>query len=99
LTDCPPTFAGNLHFNVTSARYNPDVVKCIEPFLYEFVSSCGGSISAEHGLGLAKNKHIGYSRKAAAVDLMRQLKTVLDPQGILNPYKTLPPAKQTDCRR
>lgn len=41
---------GNLHFNVTSAKYSPEVVRKIEPFLYEFVSKHRGSISAEHGL-------------------------------------------------
>jgi FAD/FMN-containing dehydrogenase len=57
-----------------------------------FLASMGGSISAEHGLGQMKPIHIGYSKPRVAVDLMRQIKTVMDPNGILNPYKVLPPS-------
>jgi FAD/FMN-containing dehydrogenase len=81
-----------LHFNVTSAEYSPEVVHKIEPFLYEFVSKHRGSISAEHGLGLSKNKYIGFSRSLPAIEMMRQIKSTLDPLKILNPYKTLPDA-------
>ena len=84
--------SGNLHFNATSPEYNPEVVGLIEPFLYEYVSERRGSISAEHGIGLSKRKYIHYSRTAPAVELMRQLKQTLDPNGILNPYKTIPAA-------
>lgn len=47
-------------------------------------------MSAEHGLGFRKKDVIGYSKPPAALELMRQLKGLLDPKGILNPYKTLP---------
>lgn len=50
-----------------------------------------GSVSAEHGLGLMKAGCIGYSKPPAAVALMRAVKAALDPQGILNPGKVLPP--------
>ena len=83
---------GNLHFNATSPEYNADVVGLIEPFLYEYVSERRGSISAEHGIGFSKRKYIHYSRTVPAVELMRQMKHVLDPRGILNPYKTIPVA-------
>jgi len=85
-------FPGNLHFNATSPEYNPEVVGLIEPFLYEYVLERRGSISAEHGIGFSKRKYIHYSQTAAAVELMRQMKQVLDPRGILNPYKTIPAA-------
>ena len=52
-----------------------------------------GSISAEHGLGLMKAACIGYSKPPVAVEVMRQIKAALDPRGILNPYKVLPPAE------
>lgn len=48
-------------------------------------------MSAEHGLGVMKAACMGYSKPAAAIELMRQIKAVLDPRGIMNPYKVLPP--------
>ena len=50
-----------------------------------------GSVSAEHGLGLMKAACISYSKPPAAVAVMRAVKAALDPHGILNPYKVLPP--------
>jgi FAD/FMN-containing dehydrogenase len=50
-----------------------------------------GSISAEHGLGFAKNKYLGYSKSQEDIDMMRRIKTLFDPKGLMNPYKYLPP--------
>ncbi len=83
-------FTGNLHFNVTSLQFNRELKELIEPFIYEFVSKYSGSISAEHGLGFAKNNYIHYSKTDSFVNLMKQIKNIMDPKGILNPYKTLP---------
>ena len=49
----------------------------------------GGSISAEHGIGLLKKAHLPRSRTPAELDLMRALKRTLDPANILNPGKIL----------
>jgi FAD/FMN-containing dehydrogenase len=46
-----------------------------------------GSISAEHGLGLMKAPYIRYSRDETAIDLMKKIKTLFDPKGLLNPGK------------
>jgi D-2-hydroxyglutarate dehydrogenase len=82
---------GNLHLNISDPRgYTAEVESLIEPYVYEWTASRGGSVSAEHGLGVMKASCIGYSKPAAAVDLMRQLKHLMDPHGILNPYKVLP---------
>lgn len=81
---------GNLHLNVTSPTKNPALLAAIEPFVYEWTARCRGSISAEHGLGLKKRNYIYYSKPSQAVALMGDIKTMLDPKGILNPYKTLP---------
>ncbi|KAL2259325.1 hypothetical protein VTK26DRAFT_7042 [Humicola hyalothermophila] len=80
---------GNLHLNVSARRFDARVEQALEPFIYEWIAERGGSISAEHGLGLMKKKYIGYSRNPTMVGLMRNIKTMFDPNGILNPYKYL----------
>ena len=81
---------GNLHLNVTVPEYNKEIHSLIEPYIYEYVAKVRGSISAEHGLGFMKNKYIHHSKTPEAVMLMKQIKKLMDPNGILNPYKTLP---------
>jgi FAD/FMN-containing dehydrogenase len=46
-----------------------------------------GSISAEHGLGLMKAPYIRYSRDETAIGMMKQIKQMFDPKGLLNPGK------------
>ena len=55
--------------------------------LFTLVQKHGGSISAEHGIGLLKKEWLPYTRSAAEIAIMRELKRVLDPKGILNPGK------------
>ncbi|KAJ3114766.1 hypothetical protein HDU96_001709 [Phlyctochytrium bullatum] len=81
---------GNLHLNITSTAWDPEVHKAVEPFVYEWVERNSGSISAEHGLGVMKAPYIGYSKSEDAIRMMKDLKQLLDPNGILNPYKFLP---------
>ncbi|KFY70122.1 hypothetical protein V499_09444 [Pseudogymnoascus sp. VKM F-103] len=77
----------NLHLNVSVRRYDKAVEKALEPWVYEWIEKRSGSISAEHGLGLAKKKYIGYSRSETMIGLMKQVKNLYDPNGIMNPYK------------
>jgi FAD/FMN-containing dehydrogenase len=77
----------NLHLNVPVKKYTKEVEEALEPWVYEWIQKRNGSISAEHGLGLAKKKFIGYSRSETMVGLMRQIKKLYDPNGIMNPYK------------
>jgi FAD/FMN-containing dehydrogenase len=53
------------------------------------VMSYGGSISAEHGVGQAKRDLLPEVKDPVALDLMRTLKTAIDPNGIMNPGKVL----------
>ena len=69
----------NLHLNVPTRRFDQKVEDSLEPFVYEWVNERNGSISAEHGLGLAKKPFIRYSRSETMVNLMKQLKTFYDP--------------------
>jgi FAD/FMN-containing dehydrogenase len=51
------------------------------------LSRHGGSISAEHGIGLVKREYLSSSRSTAEIALMRGVRAVFDPNGILNPGK------------
>ncbi|KAL0547121.1 hypothetical protein IC582_017044 [Cucumis melo] len=81
---------GNLHLNISTPQYDDAVFAQIEPFVYEWTSNHRGSISAEHGLGLMKANKITYSKSPEIVQIMGSIKKLLDPRGILNPYKVLP---------
>lgn len=51
-----------------------------------------GSISAEHGIGVAKVGYMNQAKSDVQLRLMRSLKDVIDPKGIMNPYKIIPKA-------
>ncbi len=87
---------GNLHINVMK----PDAMDRAaflartgeaDHALFELVRSHGGSISAEHGIGLLKKPYLGYSRSPDELALSRAIKTALDPKNILNPGKVIDP--------
>lgn len=62
----------------------------IDSCVYNLLREYGGSISAEHGIGLHKKTYLGHSRTPEELALMVRLKQALDPQGLLNPGKVLP---------
>ncbi len=57
--------------------------------MFEVVAKYGGSISAEHGIGVIKRDLLPKVKDPVAYELMRTLKRTLDPKGILNPGKVL----------
>ena len=73
---------GNIHVNVIGPNEN-DLT--IDKAVLEFVSSLGGSISAEHGIGRAKAAYLHLRRTPEEIRLFKDLKNVFDPIGILNP--------------
>ena len=85
---------GNIHFNFTVpknadnaaflARWNE-----IQDAVHDIVNHYGGSISAEHGLGIMKVHEIERYKSAAELDVMRALKRTIDPNNILNPGKVV----------
>ncbi|XP_045446226.1 D-2-hydroxyglutarate dehydrogenase, mitochondrial [Melitaea cinxia] len=81
---------GNIHINVIVPEYSKEITAKLEPFIFEEVAKVGGSISAEHGIGFRKPQFIHYSKDKTALNLMKDLKKSMDPNGILNPYKVLP---------
>lgn len=80
----------NIHLNITSEQFSPELHSKIEPFVYEWVAKHKGSISAEHGVGFKKRDYLHYSKPNEAIEIMARIKKLLDPKGILNPYKVLP---------
>ncbi|KAJ1667732.1 D-lactate ferricytochrome c oxidoreductase [Coemansia sp. RSA 1646] len=80
---------GNLHLNVVAEKFEDRVTGIFEPYVYEWVASHRGSISAEHGVGLMKRDYLQYSKSPAMVAYMKRIKNLFDPNTILNPYKVL----------
>ena len=83
---------GNLHINVLKpeAMENADFVReCgrVTALLAQVLLRHGGSISAEHGIGLVKKPYLSSTRTPAELALMRGVRRAFDPNGILNPHK------------
>ena len=78
----------NLHLSVRS-NGDPKWEHQVEELVYATVGDWGGSISAEHGIGVHKKPFLHYSRTPEEIALMRQLKAALDPKGTLNPGKVI----------
>jgi len=83
---------GNVHPSIVFDDDQRDLVGPAAARLFADAVELGGSISGEHGLGSLKRDHAAREHSALEFDLMRQLKTVMDPQGILNPHKVFPEA-------
>ena len=81
---------GNLHPAIVFDDDQRDLVGPAAAQLFADAVELGGSISGEHGLGSLKRDHAAREHSALEFDLMRQLKAVMDPKGILNPHKVFP---------
>ncbi len=69
----------NIHLNVPTRRFDKAVEENLEPWVYQWVKEKRGSISAEHGLGIAKRDFVGYSKSDTMIRLMKQIKELYDP--------------------
>ena len=86
---------GNIHYNISM----PDAVRnkifiaqqegAVNKLVYEVVRELNGSISAEHGVGQLKREIIRDFKDPLELELMRNIKQALDPQGLMNPGKVL----------
>ncbi len=75
---------GNLHVGVNH-EHTPERREDFERLVYAITGEFGGSISAEHGIGILKRPYLRLSRTEAEIETMRTLKRALDPNNILNP--------------
>ena len=87
---------GNLHFNFQSPRPGEDPAflalwEEMQLIVHDVVHAFGGSISAEHGVGVMKRDALPRYKSHAELDAMRALKAAFDSKNILNPGKTVPP--------
>ncbi|MFK7975970.1 MAG: FAD-binding oxidoreductase [Halioglobus sp.] len=83
---------GNVHLNILKPEelsLNEFQARCgeVSRWVFEIVERYEGSVSAEHGVGLLKKDYLHYSRSEEEIALMRQIKAVFDPSGIMNPGK------------
>ncbi|WP_375283514.1 FAD-binding oxidoreductase [Marinicauda pacifica] len=88
---------GNVHFNLArkEAGADADFLTAAKPasaLIYDLVDKYGGSISAEHGIGVLKQEELA-ARKPVQVSVMRQIKAALDPHSIMNPRILLGPER------
>jgi D-lactate dehydrogenase len=84
---------GNIHVNLLGdaqdAQQFAAMQRCLEE-VFRLVLALEGTLSGEHGVGMEKRDFVGWEVAADTLDVMRELKKVFDPKGILNPGKCLP---------
>jgi len=85
---------GNLHYNVAApegadAQQFLANTRAINRIVHDRVVAAGGSISAEHGIGVLKRDELAHYKTPLELELMRRIKSALDPRGLLNPGKVL----------
>lgn len=80
---------GNIHLVVSKEEETPTLIKAVNHIVYTPLQALGGSVSAEHGIGLHKKPYLSLSRTPAEIQLMRQLKKAIDPKGLLNRGKVI----------
>jgi FAD/FMN-containing dehydrogenase len=78
---------GNLHLIPGVGDGSAQAHRDVEEIIYGALRRQGGSVSAEHGIGIEKRDYLAYSRSPNEIALMRTLKKAFDPKGILNPGK------------
>jgi glycolate oxidase len=81
---------GNLHPQILYDGYDPAQVERMEAAsadLFQLAIDLGGTLTGEHGIGLSKAPYMTLEHDAVAMDVMRSIKKMLDPNNILNPGK------------
>jgi len=93
---------GNIHTNIMVKDYHFDEVRAsadeVVDKLFQWVLAHGGTITGEHGVGLAKRKWIKQALGEASFQIHKELKGLLDPKNILNPGKFLDEPEEFEMR-
>ena len=79
-----PVSDGNIHLIIGKKTDDPGLTRKINDIVYLPLKELGGSVSAEHGIGLDKRDYLHLCRSEEEINLMKYLKRSLDPLGILN---------------
>ncbi|MFT4013536.1 MAG: FAD-binding oxidoreductase [Paracoccus sp. (in: a-proteobacteria)] len=82
---------GNIHYTCWPSSGDAGLMAALRAEIDALAVEMKGTFSAEHGVGLSKLAPMARHKDPVALDVMRAIKAVLDPAGILNPGKTLPP--------
>jgi FAD/FMN-containing dehydrogenase len=80
---------GNIHFIIGKSNQSSDLIDKINDIIYPQLKEIGGSISAEHGIGLDKKAYLHHSRNEEELAMFKTLKTTLDPHNIMNRGKLI----------
>ncbi|KAI8069111.1 uncharacterized protein B0P05DRAFT_474925 [Gilbertella persicaria] len=81
---------GNLHIMANLNRFDQGAQEAMDKFVFNWAMKHHGSITAEHGVGVAKVNYMAQAKSPVQLHLMRMIKKVMDPNGIMNPYKVVP---------
>ncbi len=85
---------GNIHVNVMTDRENAEEYQRAQDSIrdiFEATLELGGTISGEHGIGITKKQYVGMELSDLSIRIMKAVKHVFDPKGIMNPGKIFPP--------
>jgi FAD/FMN-containing dehydrogenase len=87
---------GNIHHTAYPRRNDPQIMKAMVEVVEDCVQDVAGSFSAEHGVGVSKLETMRRRKDPVALDVMRALKSALDPNDIMNPGKVIPDEARAD---
>lgn len=80
---------GNIHFMIGKENLSDPLRLAINEVVYQPLTALGGSVSAEHGIGVHKKAYLSLCRSEDEIALMRTMKRAMDPNNLLNPGKVL----------
>lgn len=80
---------GNIHLIVGKANASIELTEVINEIVYRPLLAIGGSVSAEHGIGVHKKKYLSFCRSAEEIEVMKHLKKTIDPMNLLNRGKVI----------